>query len=283
MIGHRSHLRNTRVGLLAFALLLAALAACGGNSTATPASQATTATTSAALSATGTTAAGVASTTSPTGVAPASPTTAATTRTATAAGTTTRTTVASGTGGTTTRGTTTGQATAGVTTRTATGTAPGTPGTGTVLAPLAGGRRYVDPQGRFSLSVPEDYREDTSDGVDVAFELPSGNSGVAVTLEDTSAVPGLTLDQYNAIIERQLPQRFPAYTPVSLDRVVIGGQPAYRRVFRATQEGETLQIALLYFLVDSTAHTLVFGAPPDEFASQEATFNGIAGSYRPGP
>ncbi|MDP9374395.1 MAG: photosystem II reaction center PsbP family protein, partial [Chloroflexota bacterium] len=160
------------------------------------------------------------------------------------------------------------------------GAAPVPGAWGPTLAPLNGGRRYADPQGRFSFSVPQGWNQSNTANAEVAFNAPGNAASMTVTLQEVPA--SATIDSYNQALEGQLPQQFPGYTHVSLDRVLVGNNQAYKRLSQATISGQVFQIEQVYFVANGAAHMLTFGSPPASFAAQEPTFDGIAGSYRAG-
>lgn len=163
--------------------------------------------------------------------------------------------------------------------RTPSGTSAASPGgAGRALAPLVGGQAYSDSQGRFSLLVPPEWiRISDRPDVDAAFTAGDDATVAGVKL---GAAPGLTAERYDELVEGQL-RGLAGYTPISVERVTIGGRPAYRRVFRATVQGLGLQLMRVTIVADDTAHVLTFSTRADFFARFEATFDGIAGSYRP--
>lgn len=287
--------RRGSLGAPVLAILLVTLAACGGNSpTATTGQQTTTGATTAA-----TTAATAGVTTAATRPATASPartaTAATTTRTAVpAAATPTRATATATRAGTVapvataTRGTATaarGTATvtrAGTATAARTGTAAGP--WGPALAPLTDGQEYSDPEGRFSFSVPQEWTEVTPDDPDIEVAFAGGEDfpNMNVVL---SSVPGnVDLETYNRAAETLLQRQIPEYNPVSVDRVTIDGQRAYKRIWQTTNgDGQRIQVQQVYFIEQGTAHVLSFGAPADTFDEYAETFDAIAGSYDVSP
>ncbi len=151
---------------------------------------------------------------------------------------------------------------------------------GPALAPLNGGKQYSDPDGRFSFSVPANWVQGTANNSAVAFGPPDNSANFTVSLD---RVPGnTTIDAYNAAVEQQLRAQFADYTAVSLDKVTIGNQRAYKRVSRATVQGQVIQFVQVYFIADNQAHVLTFASLPANFDRLVPVFDGIAGSYRVG-
>jgi hypothetical protein len=149
---------------------------------------------------------------------------------------------------------------------------------GPALKPLSDGKAYTDPQQRFSFSVPQDWKQDTSTSSEVAFA--PANSAANFNVELESVPDGTTLDAYNTAAEKQLKAQFSDYTLVSLTKVVVDNHAAYKRVSKVTYQGQEIQIEQVYFLNNTTANILTFAALPKNFDGQAATFDGIAGSYK---
>ena len=151
-------------------------------------------------------------------------------------------------------------------------------GWGPALKPLSGGKAYTDPQQRFSFSVPQDWKQDTSTSSEVAFAPPNSAANFNVELE--SVPDGTTIDAYNTAAEKQLKSQFSDYTLVSLTKVVVDNHAAYKRISKVTYQGQEIQIEQVYFLNNNTANILTFASLPKNFDGQAATFDGIAGSYK---
>jgi hypothetical protein len=147
-----------------------------------------------------------------------------------------------------------------------------------VLAALTGGKRYTDPEDRFAVSVPTNWVQGTGGNNAVSFAPPDNAANFTVTLD---RVPGnTTLDAYNTAAEQQLRSQFANYAPVSLDKVTVGGQQAYKRVSRATVQGQSIQFVQVYFIDDNMAHVLTFACLPADYDRLARIFDGIAGSYQ---
>ena len=133
--------------------------------------------------------------------------------------------------------------------------------------------------------VPEDWveRERPAAGVAVRLEAPDRAVSVVVTMEDVSAIPGLTIEQYDGAAELKLPQQLRNYRLLSKQRVVIGGHQAYRRASTITAAGGGPSALLqYYFLAGGTAHILTFACPPARLNELAPLLDLIAGSYTVG-
>ncbi len=130
--------------------------------------------------------------------------------------------------------------------------------------------------------MPQNWNQDQGAGsnAEVRFNAPGNGASMNVALEEVPA--SVTLERYNQAVEEQLPRQFPGYTPISLERVLVGNNQAYKRISQATIQGQVFQIEQVYFVANGTAHVLTFGSLPANFAAQAPTFDAIAGTYRPG-
>ena len=150
---------------------------------------------------------------------------------------------------------------------------------GPALAPLSGGKVYGDPEDRFTFSVPNNWSERESNTSAVAFGSPGTQATVSVNLTD--APGGTDIEALNNALAAQV-QEQNGYAAVSLDKVVVDSQPAYRRVYRVTNQGQQVQVVQVYFIKGSTAHILTFATLASDFSQFSRTFDGIAGSYKAG-
>lgn len=154
---------------------------------------------------------------------------------------------------------------------------PSAPGAwGPTLAPLAGGRTYTHPNGRFTLSFPTDWQimdtkqETVSFGSDTPQTFCSAEAG--------TVPPDGTLTILDQVMELSN-SKFPNYQPLSKEKVVVRGQPAYRRVLSYTLgSGVTLQEQQVYFIAGTLFATLYCDSYPADFPGLAPTFDGIAGS-----
>lgn len=154
-------------------------------------------------------------------------------------------------------------------------------GWGPALAPLSGGKRYTDPANRFSFSVPNAWVQNQSSDGQLTFAPPDNSSTFSASLDRTAATT--TLEAFNTAVEQQVRGQLTGYTAVSLDRVLIDGQQAYRRVSRGTAQGQDLQVLQLYFIDNAVVHFLTFVTRAESFGRLAATFDGVGGSYKVGP
>lgn len=159
-------------------------------------------------------------------------------------------------------------------------TAPGE--WGPTLAPLIGGQTYSDPQGRFTIAVPADWtqRPAAEAGAEVSFDAPDNVVRMNVALRDAAALRLQSVEAFDQALDEALKRQYPTYQIVSLERVVVDNQRAYRRVFTIDRAGQPLQGVQIYFVKGATAYTIAFTATPDAFAGLAPALDAIAGSCK---
>ena len=155
-------------------------------------------------------------------------------------------------------------------------TAPPLSGWGPTLTPLSGGKPYSDPDKRFSFSVPANWTQGDAGNSAAAFGPADRSANFTVTLDKVPA--NTSIEAYNASAEQQLKSQFANYTAVSLDKVVVTNHQAYKRVSRATVQGQAIQFVQIYFIDQNVAHVLTFACLPADFDRLTKIFDGIAGS-----
>jgi len=152
---------------------------------------------------------------------------------------------------------------------------------GPALAPLSGGKRYTDPAKRFSFSVPNAWVQDQNADDQLTFAPVDGSSTFSASLDRPT--PATTLEAFNTAVEQQVRGQLTGYTAISLDRVLIDGHQAYRRVSRGTAQGQNLQVLQFYFIDNAVVYFLTFVTRAESFERLAATFDGVGGSYKVGP
>jgi hypothetical protein len=158
---------------------------------------------------------------------------------------------------------------------------PVDPSWGPSFPPLYGGKTHTDPQDRFSMRVPTDWKQRTSaDAPDATIYVRPGNDG-AVYVEFGSGPSGTPLEAVRAAYEDSLRQT-PGITILRIDKVVIDGVRAYRFVHGFVSEGRQIVNQDIIFISGRTIHLLSFSAYAADIQRLSVTFDGIAGSYRIG-
>ena len=159
-------------------------------------------------------------------------------------------------------------------------TAPPPSGWGPTLAPLSGGKPYTDPDNRFSFSIPANWAQGDAGNSASSFGPADRSANFTVTLDKVPA--NTSIEAYNASAEQQLKSQFANYTAVSLDKVVVNNHQSYKRVSRATVQGQAIQFVQVYFIDQNVAHVLTFACLPTDFDRLTRIFDGLAGSYAVG-
>ena len=148
---------------------------------------------------------------------------------------------------------------------------------GRALQPPSGGHLYTDPRGRFSVRVPAGWRQTTSRGAAAAFRAPSGPTALTVTLTTVGRGQD-SLERYRGALARQ-----PGLRLLDEERVVVAGRHTYRDLAQVTVAGATEDSERVYVVAGGTAHLFSFTAAPQDIGDAQIVFDGIAGSYQPGP
>ncbi len=154
------------------------------------------------------------------------------------------------------------------------------PAWGPTLAPLTGGKSYVQPQGYFTFSVPQNWQAAANPAnFQVLFVSPGNVASVGAQLEGVPA--GFTLDNLDQAFA-QIAQQVPNYAPVSHDKVTVNGLKAFRRIYKGTLNNVPVQVELVYFLGsgDKVAYWVQAGTTVAGFPSLQPTFDAIAGSFQ---
>ncbi len=158
-------------------------------------------------------------------------------------------------------------------------------GAGTPLPTLGAGQAYVDPQGRFSFTIPNNWTQVQAAGAEIAYQSPAPAGTIPATVNIVlEKLPSatVTLDEYDQAGETNLKQQFPDYKPVSLTKVTIDGKPAYKRVYTATIVGRLLQLQQVYLIERDVAYVISCGAPQEAFAANATIFDQISGTFKIG-
>ncbi len=144
-----------------------------------------------------------------------------------------------------------------------------TTGTGTGLAGTPAGlvgNKYTDPQGRFTLMVPQGWRvQPISAGIDFQAAPSSALRGAfQIAAEEVGA--GITLDNYVTSTMDSIKQTVTNYQDLQggIQQMTVAGQPARRFDFSAQDGTTNLRAAVIVVMKGTTAYGfLIAGAPAD--------------------
>ncbi len=153
-------------------------------------------------------------------------------------------------GATTAAGRTTGSASVGTS-----GTPPG-----------VSGNRYTDPQGRFTLTIPQGWRVQLTGGTTVDFEAtPNALKGAfQIAAEDVGA---MTIDDYATGTMNGIKQTITNYQDAQsgIQQLTVGGQPARRFDFTGQDGTTNLRAAVIVVKQGTTAYGILIAADPADF------------------
>lgn len=144
---------------------------------------------------------------------------------------------------------------------------------GTVSATAPAGTRYIDPQGRFSFTRPDDWRplqlQDPKVAIQFVSDKPRGNLNVVAQ----PVAITLTVDQYASAVVADITQTYPAYRqdPRGIESATLGGGPARQYSFQGMQDGTPIEFTQVVALKDGVAYVVTVTAAADEssdFAAQ---------------
>lgn len=145
-----------------------------------------------------------------------------------------------------------------------------TTGTGTGLAGTPAGlvgNKYTDPQGRFTLMVPQGWRvQPSSAGID--FEAaPSSALRGAFQIAAEEVGTGITLDNYATSTMDSIKQTVTNYQDLQggIQQTTVAGQSARRFDFTAQDGTTNLRAAVIVVMKGTTAYGFLIAAAPADF------------------
>lgn len=156
---------------------------------------------------------------------------------------------------------------------------------GSPLPALVRGQVYRDPRLRFSFTIPSNWVQVQAAGAEVAFQSPAPANSVPATVNivlEKLPSASVSLDAYDQAGEQNLKKQFPDYKLVSLEKVSVAGQPAYKRLYTATIAGRLLQLQQVYLIDHDTAYVISSGAPAESFGLYAKVFDEISGTFKIG-
>ena len=151
---------------------------------------------------------------------------------------------------------------------------------GPTLPPLVGGKTYTDPQGRFSVSVPQDWSPQADSSGSTTFQRQS----TYVAWMNARTLPsGITLEDLQTSYAETIAQTRGA-TLLRIDKVFVAGERAYRFVYTNNDDNGQLFLVEYTILVSGgKEHSLSFSTDPSDNAHLSVTFDRVLGSYVIGP
>ena len=129
------------------------------------------------------------------------------------------------------------------------------------------GNTYTDPQGRFTLMVPQGWRvQSASSGID--FEAaPSSALRGAFQIAAEQVGTGITIDDYATGTMDSIKQTITNYQDVQggIQQTTIAGQSARRFDFTGQDGTTNLRAAIIVVMRGTTAYGFLIAAPPEDF------------------
>jgi hypothetical protein len=156
-------------------------------------------------------------------------------------------------------------------------------------AEVPDGQLYRDPQGRFSLVVPADWRSYDSGGVaavllaaPVEENEPRINVNVIVEALPTTLPVNAPIGDYVPDLVAALANTVEQYELIRVERSELRGQTIYRQICRNTLKGTRFQEVQYYYPSPGLVHILTFTSTPERFERDLLLFDAIVASYRVG-
>jgi hypothetical protein len=129
------------------------------------------------------------------------------------------------------------------------------------------GNTYTDPQGRFTLKVPQGWSvQPASEGIDFEAAPSSALRGAfQIAAEDVGT--GITIDDYATGTMDSIKQTITNYQDVQggIQQTTIAGQPARRFDFTGQDGTTNLRAAIIVVMRGMTAYGFLIAAPPEDF------------------
>ncbi|MDQ6602359.1 MAG: DUF1795 domain-containing protein [Chloroflexota bacterium] len=132
------------------------------------------------------------------------------------------------------------------------------------------GNSYTDPQGRFTLMVPQGWRVQQPGSTDIDFQAAPATASALrgafqIAAEDVGT--GITLDDYATGTMDSIKQTVTNYRDVQggIQQMSVGGQPARRFDFTGQDGTTNLRAAIIVVKKGTTAYGFLIAAPPEDF------------------
>lgn len=130
------------------------------------------------------------------------------------------------------------------------------------------GNTYTDPQGRYTLTIPQGWRVQLTNGVDIDFQAAAPmpiQGAFQIAAEDVGA--GITLDDYAVGTMDSIKSSVTSYTPDpgGIQQTTISGMPARRFDFSGKDGSTPLRAAVFVVKKDTVAYGFLIIAAPADF------------------
>lgn len=133
----------------------------------------------------------------------------------------------------------------------------------------------------FSFSFPEGWQQGNLPGVAAYVTGPvTQNYLPNQTVKVEELAVSMTPEQFAEKIEKErLKNFYDNYQSLTLESVNLGGQPAYKRVFTISFQGQPLQEIQYYIVRGTRGYLVTFDISLDAFPALNPVFDQIAGSF----
>lgn len=153
--------------------------------------------------------------------------------------------------------------------RQATQPSPATPTVAVATPATAGtGRKYTDPEQRFSVVVPDGWQRQQTQVADIAVQFVSDRlrGDVNIVVEDA---PNVTLDQYVAGTIANIKRTYPELklTTNGVQVATLGGEAAQQYQFSGVAREAPIQLTQLVAVYGDMAYVITFTVASDDSAA----------------
>lgn len=157
---------------------------------------------------------------------------------------------------------------------------------GCLMSPVHAASVYTDPQGRFSLTVPDGFTQASDSEAQFTSESPVIALFSVVVLPNTD---GFTLDQTAAQFTAQLPDLLNALNdlfddvqvvPDNAQPTMLGGQPAQSFTLIATTSDVRLRLPVIYTIAGGNLYAFIYGGLDDDFPTVQREVAPVIASFK---
>ena len=147
--------------------------------------------------------------------------------------------------------------------------------------PVAG--KFEDPEGQFSVSIPQGWGEQDTTGLKgiVLLLQPNGDTeGVNINIQQEYAGQEMMLEEYCSQNDKNAAKQLFDYNPLG-DRLLgaVGGAPASILHFTFSEKGEPYESKQYTFVFIPYAYQVVLTAPEGTLAEYEDALNRLLNSW----
>jgi hypothetical protein len=129
------------------------------------------------------------------------------------------------------------------------------------------GNTYTDPQGRYTLQIPQGWRVQQTGTADIDFQAAPTSLKGAFQIAAEEIGTGLTIDDYAIGTMESIRQSVDSYQEIAggIQQTTISGMPARRFDFSGMDGTTTLRAAVFVVKKGTTAYGFLIAADPADF------------------